>query len=71
MYDWIIFTSVNGVKFFLERLFALGLDIRDLKGPRVCAIGPKTAEALEALKIRVDFVPLRVSGGSDLGRATE
>jgi len=56
-YDWIIFTSVNGVKFFLERLFALGFDIRDLKGPRVCAIGPKTAEALEALKIRVDFVP--------------
>jgi uroporphyrinogen III methyltransferase/synthase len=57
MYDWIIFTSVNGVKFFLERLFTLGLDIRDLKGPRVCAIGPKTAEALETLKIRVDFVP--------------
>jgi len=57
MYDWVIFTSVNGVKFFLERLFTLGRDIRDLKGPRVCAIGPKTAEALEALKIRVDFVP--------------
>ncbi len=56
-YDWIIFTSVNGVKFFLERLFALGFDIRDLKGPRMCAIGPKTAEALEALKVRVDFVP--------------
>jgi len=57
MYDWVIFTSVNGVKFFLERLLALGGDIRDLKGPRVCAIGPKTAGALEALKIRVDFVP--------------
>jgi len=57
MYDWIIFTSVNGVKFFLERLFTLGGDARDLKGPRICAIGPKTAEALEALKIRVDFVP--------------
>ncbi len=57
LYDWIIFTSANGVKFFLERLFTLGRDVRDLKGPKVCAIGPKTAESLEALKIRVDFVP--------------
>lgn len=57
LYDWIIFTSTNGVKFFLERLLALGRDARDLKGPRVCAIGPKTAASLEALKIRVDFVP--------------
>ena len=57
MYDWIIFTSVNGVKYFLERLFTLGGDIRDLQGPRVCAIGPKTAEALEVLKVRVDFIP--------------
>ncbi|MBU1205784.1 MAG: uroporphyrinogen-III C-methyltransferase [Proteobacteria bacterium] len=56
-YDWIIFTSVNGVKFFLDRVFTLGLDIRDLKGPRICAIGPKTAEALRALKLKVDFVP--------------
>ena len=56
-YDWIIFSSANGVKFFVERLLALGRDVRDLKGPRVCAIGPKTAEALEALRVRVDFVP--------------
>ena len=56
-YDWIIFTSVNGVKFFLDRVLVLGRDLRDLKGPRICAIGPKTAEALEALKVRVEFVP--------------
>ena len=56
-YDWVIFTSVNGVKFFLDRFFTLGLDIRDLKGPRLCAIGPKTAEALRTLKLKVDFVP--------------
>ena len=56
-YDWIIFTSVNGVRSFVDRLLALGRDVRDLKGPRVCAIGPKTAEALEALKVRVNFVP--------------
>ncbi|MGD0625338.1 MAG: uroporphyrinogen-III C-methyltransferase [Thermodesulfobacteriota bacterium] len=63
-YDWIIFTSVNGVKFFLDRLFALGRDVRDLKGPRVCAIGPKTAEALQSLKIRVDFVPSKYQAES-------
>jgi uroporphyrinogen III methyltransferase/synthase len=57
LYDWIIFTSANGVRCFLERLFALGHDVRDLKGPKVCAIGPRTAESLGALKIRVDFVP--------------
>jgi uroporphyrinogen III methyltransferase/synthase len=57
LYDWIIFTSVNGVKFFLQRLLSLGRDVRDLKGPRVCAIGPKTAESLQGLKIRVDLVP--------------
>ncbi len=57
LYDWIIFTSANGVKFLLERLSFLGKDVRDLKGPRVCAIGPKTAEVLESLKIRVNFVP--------------
>jgi uroporphyrinogen III methyltransferase/synthase len=57
VYDWVIFTSANGVKFFLERIFALGHDIRDLKGPRICAIGPKTAEALDALKVKVDLVP--------------
>ncbi len=57
LYDWIIFTSANGVRFVLDRLSALGRDVRDLRGPRVCAIGPKTAEALEALKIKVSFVP--------------
>ncbi len=56
-YDWIIFTSANGVRFFLDRFFALGRDVRDLKGPRICAIGPKTAEVLKALKLRVDFIP--------------
>lgn len=56
-YDWIIFTSANGVRFFLERLAHLGRDIRELKGPRLCAIGPKTAEVLQELRLRVDLVP--------------
>jgi uroporphyrinogen III methyltransferase/synthase len=56
-YDWIVFTSRNAVRFFVERLVGLGFDLRHLKGPRICAIGPRTAEGLEALMIRVDYVP--------------
>ena len=58
-FDWIIFTSANGVKSVFERCRALGLDIRSLKGPRLCAIGPGTAAALEALLLRVDLQPSR------------
>ncbi len=56
-YDWAIFTSVNGVKYFSERLPKLGYDIRELKGVKICAIGPRTAEAVRALGIRVDLTP--------------
>jgi uroporphyrinogen III methyltransferase/synthase len=56
-YDWVIFTSVNGVRFFMQRLLAAGLDVRELKGVKLAAIGPKTAEALENLMLRPDLVP--------------
>jgi uroporphyrinogen III methyltransferase/synthase len=56
-YDWIIFTSVNGVQYFLERLTAKGRDLRDLKGNKICAIGPATSESLEELGLKLDFVP--------------
>jgi len=56
-YQWIIFTSANGVSFLLARLRALGRDIRDLKDIRICAIGPATAATIEKLGIRVDLVP--------------
>ncbi len=56
-YDWLIFTSVNGVEYFLKRLKAKGLDIRELKGLKLCAIGPATAQALLDLHLRVDYVP--------------
>ncbi len=56
-YDWVIFTSVNGVKFFIQRLLAAGRDARDLHGIRIAAIGPKTAEALESVMLRPDLVP--------------
>ncbi len=56
-YDWIVFTSVNGVRFFMERLRSAGLDVRQLHGIRLAAIGPKTAEALEQYGLCPDFVP--------------
>lgn len=56
-FDWLIFTSFNGVTFFFDRLHALGFDSRAIGRCRVCAVGPKTAAALGAYGIRADLVP--------------
>jgi uroporphyrinogen III methyltransferase/synthase len=56
-YDWLIFTSVNGVKFFFRHLRERDCDIRELKGVKVCAVGSKTASAIEDYGIKVDLVP--------------
>ncbi len=56
-YDWVIFTSVNGVRFFLERLKQAGKDVRELKGIKIGAIGPKTASVWETFGIVPDLVP--------------
>ncbi len=58
-YQWIIFTSVNGVRCFWQRLEAAGKDSRALGGCRVAAIGPATAQALRGHGIAPDFVPER------------
>lgn len=55
-YDWLIFTSVNGVKYFLERLDASNADLRVVRG-KICAIGPATKRALEELHLKVDLLP--------------
>ena len=55
-YDWMIFTSANGVDSFVRRLDSSPRDLRDLP-PRICAIGPATAERLQSLHLRVDLVP--------------
>ncbi len=54
-YDWLIFTSANGVRFFLERLDRSSFDLRSL-GARICAIGPATRAAVEALHVKVDRI---------------
>jgi uroporphyrinogen III methyltransferase/synthase len=54
-YDWLIFTSANGVRFFMERLDQSGNDLRALRA-RICAIGPATRSAIEALHLKVDLM---------------
>src|SRR4029450_6961501 len=56
-YDWLIFTSVNGVEQFLNRFEKLGKNIADLAGIEVGAIGPETAKSLMAAEIRLNLVP--------------
>jgi uroporphyrinogen III methyltransferase/synthase len=56
-YNWIIFTSANGVRFFFNRLTKMGKDVRDLKGIKICTIGPATKAAIEMHGISVDIVP--------------
>ena len=56
-YDWLIFTSVNGVDYFLRRLMGHGLELSELKELRVCAIGDATAERLAAAHVHTDVVP--------------
>ncbi len=56
-YDWLIFTSVNGVEQFLDRFEKLGKNIADLAGIEVGAIGPETAKRLTATQIQPSLVP--------------
>jgi uroporphyrinogen III methyltransferase/synthase len=55
-YDWLIFTSANGVRYFVDALDKSPRDLRTLKA-RICAIGPATKAAVEALHIKVDLMP--------------
>jgi uroporphyrinogen III methyltransferase/synthase len=56
-FDWIVFTSVNGVSGFFERLFGAGKDVRALGRLRTAAIGPATAERLKSFGLSSDIVP--------------
>ncbi len=56
-YDWLAFTSANGVEYFLRRLDELGHSRAELMSHRVCAVGIKTAERLMKENISVDLTP--------------
>jgi uroporphyrinogen III methyltransferase/synthase len=56
-FQWLVFTSTNGVQFFLGRLRATGRDLRALGSLRLAAIGQRTAEALRSYHLEPDLVP--------------
>lgn len=61
-FDWVVFTSANGVRAVSERLDAIGLPTAALGKTRLAAIGPATASALAELGLAVDFVPTKFLG---------
>ncbi len=56
-YDWLVFSSVNGVEQFITRMDELGFDLRQLGNCQIAAIGPATAKALRQFHLRVDLQP--------------
>lgn len=56
-YDWIVFTSPNGVSAFFEMFYKLYDDARDIGGARIAAIGPATAQRVRDFHLKVDLMP--------------
>src|SRR5205807_192819 len=56
-YDWIVFTSVNGVNAFFDLFYKLYDDAREIGGARIAAIGPATAQRIKDFRMHVDLQP--------------
>ncbi|HEY8899785.1 MAG TPA: uroporphyrinogen-III C-methyltransferase [Chthoniobacterales bacterium] len=56
-YDWLVFTSPNGVDAFFEVFYTLFKDARSIGGVRIAAIGPATAEKIRSYRFEVDLQP--------------
>ncbi len=56
-YDWIVFTSPNGVTAFFDLFYKLYADARDIGGARIAAIGPATAQRIKDFHLKVDLQP--------------
>lgn len=61
-YNHIVFTSVNGVNVFFERLFQLGYDGRNLANTKISTVGPSTSDALRKYGLNPDFMPKKYVG---------
>ena len=61
-FDWIVFTSANGVERLISRMLELGLDVRSLGNAKLAAIGPATADALGKYGLKVEFMPSEFVG---------
>jgi uroporphyrinogen III methyltransferase/synthase len=56
-YDWLVFSSANGVQYFLDRLWDKNVDLRKLGQLSLAAIGPGTADELARYRLKADLVP--------------
>jgi uroporphyrinogen-III synthase len=56
-YDWIVFTSVNAVEYFIAQAWECGLSAFDFESAKICAVGAATADRIRTRGIRVDVVP--------------
>jgi uroporphyrinogen III methyltransferase/synthase len=56
-FNWLVFSSSNGVRFLLDRLLSRHGDCRKLGGVKIAAIGPGTAQALASYRLRADSLP--------------
>ena len=61
-YDWLVFTSANGVTAFFDLFFKRFQDMRDIGGVRIAAVGPATAARLRELHLQVDVMPDEFAG---------
>jgi uroporphyrinogen III methyltransferase/synthase len=61
-YDWLVFTSANGVTSFFDIFFRRFQDLRDIGGARIAAVGPATAAKLRELHLQVDLTPEEFTG---------
>ena len=67
-YDWIVFSSPNGVRFFFDAFFDEFKDVRSLGFLRIAAVGPSTANEINKLHLDVEVLPEKHTG-AELGQA--
>jgi len=63
-FDWIVFSSVNGVRYFIGRFLTAGGDLQQFKRIKIAVIGPATAEELLRHNLRAEVVPPEVQAES-------
>ena len=66
-FDWIVFTSANSVEGFMTALLSQHRDVRALHGPKLCTVGPGTAERLRRYSVAADLLPEEYRAEAVLG----
>ncbi len=56
-YNWLVFTSENGVEYFMKRLKQIGFDARKLNKIKIAVVGPGTEKKINSYSLKADFVP--------------